>query len=494
MNMDCQKILDHVSDHVLMVDQAGRVLFANQSVLAETGMVKDELSRMGVEDLFIEIESASHWGKKYFDSLKKAAKPRTYSFHHRHPIDPNHNPPLEVTAMYGQQGKTREYVLLIGRNTTEKRDLKKKLQESENRYRLLSDQAVDGIFTIDLQGRIIYANKASSKIINGDLKRARARFIDYVEEKSVEKAWRCFNRVKKGASVIRYELEVVDKKKNVIPVEFTASPIYKNGKIIQILTIVRDISRRKQFEKLLAESEKMKALQDFIAGTTYEIYHPLKGLLDQTEKLVQTYKEKHFEYIGYKEFRDIMSTLEIMRDQIKYCFNTTNHLIDINRRKLGLKDASCDVNAGIKEVLGIVRYQRDALDITFSTKLTARLPLAAIDLVDFKQVITNLLTNAIQSIAGRGEIVVRTRYLRQQNKIQIECQDTGMGIPKEIVDRVFEPFFTTKQRGLEKSSGLGLAIVRSIVQTAHGQTQVSSHLGVGTTIRVLLPVYQKDSK
>jgi len=78
--------------------------------------------------------------------------------------------------------------------------------------------------------------------------------------------------------------------------------------------------------------------------------------------------------------------------------------------------------------------------------------------------------------------------MRKDNMVRIECRDEGVGIPQENLSRVFEPFFTTKHRGLEKSSGLGLAIVYSIVSSYRGEVVVKSDLRKGTTLTILLPL------
>ncbi|VAX35800.1 hypothetical protein MNBD_UNCLBAC01-325 [hydrothermal vent metagenome] len=360
-------------------------------------------------------------------------------------------------------------------------------EEELNLFYLLTEQTVDGIFTINLNGHITYLNKAAKHIIKTPTPNNPVHFLDHIEKTYIKKAQKCFRQVQKGEELLRCELKIIDKKKRILPVECTSSPIYKEGEIIQILTVVRDISKRKQLEHLVTESEKMQALHNFIAGTTHEIQHPLKGLLDHAQKLITTYKERDFEYIGFKEFSNIMHTLEIMRDQIKYCYDTTERLLSLSKKKAKIKNNFCDVNANIRKVIKLLGYQRDVFEIKFEVKLTKNLPRVAINEVEFKQVITNVVTNAIQSIPSDGFVYLKTSYLKLDNKILIECTDNGIGIPKENLIHVFDPFFTTKHRGLEKSSGLGLAIVHSIVKAFGGNIMIKSHLRHGTTVRIVLP-------
>ena len=106
------------------------------------------------------------------------------------------------------------------------------------------------------------------------------------------------------------------------------------------------------------------------------------------------------------------------------------------------------------------------------------------------QVFTNILSNAMQSIEGTGSLWLTTMILKdpksKSSKVQISIQDSGKGIPQEILDKMFDPFFTTK--GVGQGTGLGLSITYGIVHSHGGDIQVRSEVGVGTEFIVILPV------
>jgi len=261
--------------------------------------------------------------------------------------------------------------------------------------------------------------------------------------------------------------------------------------------VFRDMSQREKMETLIRESEKMKALQNFVAGMTREIQQPLKGLLDRSQSLIDTYKDRHFEYIGYKEFSDIMKTLHTMNDQLKYCFDTTDRILGLSRKKAEAAEKYCSVNSVIRESVDLLKHSLDVSDIVLKLQLSSRLPNVAIGVMDLAQAFNNVLTNAIQSLpSGSGKIQIKTTYQKAIDFVRIDCQDDGVGIPKEALDHVFEPFFTTKSRGLEKSSGLGLSIVYSIIKNHQGEVKIKSDFRKGTLVTILLPVYRfkKQSK
>jgi len=480
-------MVSRIGDEVMVLQKDGSIVFVNQATIENLGYSQKAILKKNAADFFKEKITIDQWQKKYFEELKKKKKPISYIIERI--LKGGKTQTVEIVAVY-MPYQSAEYVLFVSRDITARLELQKQLAESEDRYRLLTEQAVDGIFTVDLEGRVLYVNNAAKQIVNVPSSPKKNHFINYIDKKSIAKVWKCFHKVKKGSSVIRCELNIVDKHRRIVPVEFTASPILKDGKLIQIMLIIRDISKRKQLEHLLTESEKTKVLQHFIEGTTYEIYHPLKGLLDHSKNLINKYENRPFEYIGFKEYKDIMRTLGNMRDQIQYCFDTTNRLLDINRRKIGLKIKLSHINTHIRDAIKMLQYQKEVLDIQFQLKLAVHLPPVAIDPIEASQMITNVLTNALQSIPSGGIVSLKTTRLKKSNMVQIECQDNGIGIPKENLPRVFEPFFTTKHRGLEKSSGLGLAIVHSIVKTYGGDISIASDLRHGTTVKIILPISQ----
>ena len=99
----------------------------------------------------------------------------------------------------------------------------------------------------------------------------------------------------------------------------------------------------------------------------------------------------------------------------------------------------------------------------------------------------NVLKNAIQSMPAGGVLNVIVTQNKLKGEITIEIKDTGVGIPAEILPHVFEPFFTARHRGPEKSSGLGLAIARSIIKRVKGEITMKSNLRQGTAVKITLP-------
>lgn len=356
-------------------------------------------------------------------------------------------------------------------------------------YRTLSDQAGEAIFVVDLKGVIIYANPAVKAIAGfSPVEYVGKHFEKFVDKGSLEKAWEFFKKVKSKKTIFRDELNVINRNGEIVPVEFTASPILRDGRIIQVHSIVRNISQKKFKEDSLRGTEKLKTVQHLISGTVKEIQHPLKVVYEHLDSLFSTYKDKSFEYVGFKEFKSILDSLSLMRDEVRNCYQTTQKLLLLNKKRVGLDHQGCDPNEVIKEVCALFEHELEASNIELKLHLDRKLKKALIGNLELNQVIVNILNNAIQAIPNQGQIDLRTFFDHERHRIGIECKDSGMGISKEALKHIFEPFFTTKKNEGRKNLGLGLSICYAILQSVKGEIYIKSSLKQGTIVTIFLPV------
>ena len=486
-------MVDHIGEEVIVTDKEARIVFVNKAAVRGLGTTKKDILSHRLTDFLEDKVSVKQWRSTYFSPVQKKKKPVSYTINR---VAKNGKiRTVQMTVVY-MLYKSKHYVVSVGRDVTQQSVFEGKLKESEDRYRLLSEQAADGILMIDPDGTTVYANKAAGQMFKTTPDQlVGGHFESHVDKPTIPTVWEYFKKVKSGIPIINATLEIKDKKGKLVPTEFTASPIFRNGKVVQIHIIFRDISEKQEMETLIRESEKMEAFQNFIAGTTQEIQQPLKGLLDHSRSLIDRYKDRNYEYIGYKEFQDIMKTLQTMNDQVKYCFDTTDRLNSLNRRKARLEKNHCNANQIIHEAVNMLKHPLEVSDIHLTLKLNSKLPHVAISSLDLSQALNNIITNAVQSLPGNGgKIQIKTTYQKAENTVRIDCEDDGVGIPNEVLTRVFDPFFTTKPRGLEKNSGLGLYIVHSIIKAHQGEVFVKSNYRSGTLVTIVLPVFNPRKK
>jgi PAS domain S-box-containing protein len=481
-----ESILSSLGDEVMVVDAQGRIVYCNEMTLQNLGFSKRYLYTKYYGELLHPVLSAQQWQVQRLQMVKSAKQPVTYQ--EERLTKGKRLQKVEVSAVcitYAQQ----DYLMLVIRDITRYLKEYQDLQDKVEFYHLLCDGAGDPLVILDLNGDILYANSMAGQYLNIPAKNLVGKnFRRFLHRSSIPKAVEFFSKACRDPEQFRVELEAVNHHKEIIPVEVTVSPIFDNKTVVAIHASVRDIRERREFELLVRESEKLEAVQLFMTGTAQELRNPLLALMRQSDALINRYKDRDFEYIGYKEFKDIFSNIQNINQQLKYCYDTANRLIHLKKKKIGLNGKRCSANAIIREVLRLKAYHLRDSNIKTKLKLSEKLPELTVDSDDFNQIINNIVNNAAQAMPGGGTLSINTHYLHERGYAQIDIRDDGIGIPREDLKHVFDPFFTTKQRGMEKNLGLGLPIAYSLIKGYQGEIKVESSLRQGTCVRIYLPV------
>ncbi len=225
-----------------------------------------------------------------------------------------------------------------------------------------------------------------------------------------------------------------------------------------------------------------------LSGLACELQAPLKLTTLRAHQLVETFKKKDFEYISYKDFKQLLQTIEQISRQLKHCCGVTDRMMHLHQTKREVAPQYTDINAVIKSILGLYKQQLQDKHIKSHLTLAKALPNVVISTVEIHQVIQHVLLNAIQAMPSGGALFIKTGLFDQDKFLLIEVRDQGVGINPEHLPKVFDPFFTTKERGVDKSAGLGLSVVYSIVNSLGGSINIKSSLRKGTRVLITLPV------
>ena len=249
------------------------------------------------------------------------------------------------------------------------------------------------------------------------------------------------------------------------------------------------IERIKESKHIIRRMERLKTIGDMAAGLAHEIRNPLVPIKTCLQLLPERYgKDEEFtEKIPMRALQEVERIEALLKE-----------IMDYSRpRAPVLKDE--DINDIVEKTVIFVEYEAKKKGIKIERKYENQLPMAKVDNEQIKQVILNLIFNAIDAVNGDGKIEITTRKTKhilsptgrigEKEYIQIEVTDNGMGIPEENIERIFNPFYTTKHESKEREgTGLGLSIVQEIVTEHNGFIQVKSELGKGTTFLVNLPI------
>jgi PAS domain S-box-containing protein len=297
------------------------------------------------------------------------------------------------------------------------------------------------------------------------------------------------------------------------------------GEITGILGTYMDITNlklaeeeKKRIEAQLLQSEKMASIGQLAAGVAHEINNPtgfvssnLKSLSDYIKDLTGLTEEYHKLIEEIKQSSDALGSLSGVSEQVRRVSELEEE-VDLEFVLKDIIELIEESKGGIERIKKIVRDLKDFahpgedkpkfanindnMDSTLNVvwnelKYKANVSKDYGDLPQVKcypqmlnQVFMNLLVNAAQSIEKHGEIKIKT--LANNGHVEIMISDTGSGIPKENLSKIFDPFFTTKKVG--KGTGLGLNVVYNIIKKHHGEINVTSSVGKGTTFTIRIPV------
>jgi signal transduction histidine kinase len=248
---------------------------------------------------------------------------------------------------------------------------------------------------------------------------------------------------------------------------------------IENARLYEDLKRSKSY---IRRADRLASLGTLTAGLAHEIRNPLVAIKTLTQLLP--------ERLDDEEFRS--QFLKIASGEVDRISSLVNELLDFARPSDPKWELE-DVNAILDGMILLISTATKKKLITIIKNYASNLPLVQIDREQIKQVILNILLNAIDATSENGKIMVKTRsFIKPGGEpyIQIEFTDTGCGIPSEHLEDIFNPFFTTKNTG----SGLGLSISNQIVQDHKGYIDVESQLEKGSSFFINLPVHQEHPK
>jgi two-component system, NtrC family, sensor kinase len=384
------------------------------------------------------------------------------------------------------------------------------------------EQGSSSIVITDAEGRILYVNPAFESTTGYSRREALGENPRVLKSGVHDDAFyaRMWQVLQEGRT---WQGEMVNKRKDgsLFHESATISPILdEQGRIVRFVAVKRDLSKERELETQLRQSQTLEAIGRLAAGVAHELNTPmqyvhdnlifLQECIDALLKLLvdcslafedPATAERPLEVLaGLKqgfEQADFDYLLEELPKALGQSHQGLERVVSIVR---AMKDFShpgseghheTDLNRAIESTLVVSRnewkYVAEA-----ELELDRNLPPVRCRSSEINQALLNLIINAAQAIAaaeGEGPGRITVRSVREDGWVRIEVEDTGTGIPPEAQPHIFEPFFTTKEVG--KGTGQGLAITRNLVVEKHGgRIDFSTESGKGTVFRVWLPLHR----
>lgn len=466
MNIFFENLFEASKDAIGYATIDGTILLINRAFSELTGYSREELLRMNVRDLIPEQY------KKQRDhvvaQVLQTGEPGEYEIDYLRKNGSQVSVSIAVFVVMGNDGKPTGLAAIV-RDLTERK-------HAEEQFRLVVESSPNGLLMVDEQGTIRMANRQVDQLFGYE----RVELIGQPVEILVPQHVRAnhagdraefFANSESRAMGRGRDLYGVRKDGQEFPLEIGLSPIRTpNG--MRVLASVVDISERKRIQEHLQKAERLAELGTLASGMAHEIGTPMNVILGRAEYLLQRAADE-----GMKRGLTTIIT------QVERITKVMNQLLTFARRRTPERRA---VNLGeiVDDSLEMFQERMAHSRITVDKTIESSLPLVHADRDQLIQVLINLVMNSIHAMPEGGRL--RLSLAREGSHVCLGLSDTGHGMPEEIRSKVFDPFFTTKDFG--KGTGLGLTVVKGIIEEHGGTIAVESAVDKGTTFWIRLPL------
>ncbi len=366
-----------------------------------------------------------------------------------------------------------------------------RIQESEARFRSLSENAPDIIYSLNNEGSITYVNSAWERIMGYPREETIGRyFTDFIRAGEEEGYRTIQKKIHTSKETIQnFHGTLIDNKGSERMFMMNCTPnLAEKGQVTALTGTLRDVTEQRRLESQLYQASKMEAIGRLTGGISHDFNNLLQAIGGYNQLLLLKKTEtdpdwKHLSNIGKltKKASDLIKQLMIFSRKVE----TVPQSMNLNNEIRNFHEL---LESIIPKMIGIDLQLADGLDIISG------------DPVQLNQIIMNLAINARDAMPAGGKMTIKTEncpvsqtiyggdfQIQPGRYIRLTFRDNGPGMTKETLDNIFEPFFTTKGAG--GGTGLGLSVVYGIVRNHGGYILCDSKPGMGTAFYIYFPVF-----
>jgi PAS domain S-box-containing protein len=470
-NINFESLFNYMEDMMFVIKveehDVYRCIEVNQAYLNNTGVQREDILHKRISEI-VPIEEAVLVLQRYKEAIKSK---KSLSYEEKTTMAGTRKTYETTIIPIFQDGITCNFLIGIARDITMRKNYEEKIIQTKQQFQKVIHHQQGLTFSVTKKNGEYYYTLCDGQILKdihlpsenivgnrpqdimqGDLAKDVIKRFDH-----------CWNQQEK----VVFE--------DVTPSGFVwltvINPMIENGETVTIIGSSVDITEKRKTEEALIKAEKLALLGELSAGIGHEIRNPLttiKGFIKIMKENKQNLRQ---------EF------LEVVESEIESIDRIAGELMMLAKPQAH-QSVSFDVISLVKDVVFLI----DTHAFQQGIDIDLHCPLHSItihgDMNQIKQVLFNLLKNAIESMEANKKETVQIICYREGSEIIIQIKDEGCGIEKERLDHIGEPFYTTKSKG----NGLGLMITLRIIKNHNGNLKCESEIGKGTTFTVTLPI------
>jgi two-component system cell cycle sensor histidine kinase/response regulator CckA len=485
--------LGSIGDAVIATDSQGRITFMNSKAAALTGWPPEEAAGRLLSEVFRIINEQTR--QPLEDPAVRVLRDGVTVALANHAAllsrDGRELPIADSGAPIINDKGAVSGAVLVFHDVTEERRAEERLRASEERYRSIFDNAIEGIFQSTPAWQLLTANRSLARILGySSPEELTASLRDVPCQLLVEPERRaeCARLLEERGIVQGFECQVYRKDGSKAWVSLSTRAVRDDqGRVRSYEGTLEEITERKLLEEQFRLAQKLEAVGRLAGGVAHDFNNLLTVINGCTAML--------FRELRYSDpSRDLLVEIQKAGERAT---GLTRQLLVFSRKQT-LQPQVVDLNEQIRQLAQVLRWLiGEQVELTLRTD--PGLGLVKVDPAQLEQVLMNLAVNARDAMPHGGRLTIETQDVEPSaspaqtpcdvppgRRARLAVSDTGHGMDEATKARIFEPFFTTKAVG--QGTGLGLSLVHGVVRQSGGHIEVSSEVGRGSTFTISLPV------
>jgi PAS domain S-box-containing protein len=472
-----RNLIEASLDPLVTISSGGKIMDVNKATEYVTGVSRKDLIGSDFSDYFTDPEKARKGYQQVFSEGIVKDYPLSIRNVSGHVTDVLYN-----ASTYTNEAGEVQGVFAAARDITKRKHAEEALRESEEKYRVVIENMMDGVILGTPEGKILAANKATCDMFGKSeselIAIGRSGMIDLNDT-------RLLNAFEERKKLGKFRCEVNHKRNDgtVFPTEVTAVNFKDSRGNERSCVIIRDITNQKKFEEEQLKVDKLESLSLLAGGIAHDFNNVLTTILGNISlsKMLVNPEDEIFDLLGEAEAASLRAQM------------LTRQLLTFAKGGAPVKETASIAEIIEESAHFILHGSKSRCEFSIKDGLWH----AEVDEGQISQVINNIVLNADHAMPQGGVIRIIAENMevgetsglpiKPGRYILISITDPGIGIAEKHLSKIFDPYFTTKQKG----SGLGLATAYSIIKRHDGHISVESELGVGTTFSIYVPASDK---